>query len=207
MEEYVFENVVTSAETLAELLGRPSELAVRKEKQALDAHMRAFIEASPIALVGTASRDGRCDVSPRGDAPGFVKILDDRTLAIPDRPGNKRFDTMRNILDTGHLGALFLIPGRTDGLRVNGRGRIVRDDGVLAMLEAQGKRPVLAIALTVEECFLHCSKALMRSKLWEGTPAPPIASFAEMIHDQTRLEGMTLEAMERRLAEAHKTLY
>ncbi|MEO7651556.1 MAG: MSMEG_1061 family FMN-dependent PPOX-type flavoprotein [Bryobacteraceae bacterium] len=207
MGDYEFRNVVTSADTLAELLGRPSELAVRKEKQVLDAHMRAFIGASPFAAVGTASAEGRCDVSPRGDVPGFVKVLDESTLVIPDRPGNKRFDTMRNILATERLGVLFLIPGRTDSLRVNGRARIVRDEDILAMLDVDGKRPVFAIGVKVEECFLHCAKALLRSKLWEGKPAPPIACFAEMILDQTKVEGMTLESMERRLAEAYKTLY
>ena len=207
MSDYEFRNVVTSADALAELLGRPSDLSLRKEKHVLDAHMRAFIGASPFAALGTASNAGLCDVSPRGDAPGFAKVLDESTLVIPDRPGNKRFDTMRNILETGRLGVLFLIPGRGDSLRVNGRARIVRDEDILAMLEVEGKRPALASAVSVEECFLQCAKALLRSKLWEGKPAPPIACFAEMLLDQTKMEGMTVESMERRLAEAYKTLY
>jgi PPOX class probable FMN-dependent enzyme len=173
----------------------------------LDGHMRAFIGASPFATVGTVSTDGRCDVSPRGDVAGFAKVLDDATLVIPERPGNKRFDTLRNILDTGHAGVLFFIPGRTDMPRVNGGAQIIRDRDLLETMEVEGKVPVFAIGIHVEECFLHCSKALMRSKLWEAAPVAEVACFAEMLHAHTQLEGMTLEAMEKRLAEAYKTLY
>ena len=162
-----FKDVVGTLDELRALMGEPSEIALRKDIGRLDEHCRAFIARAPFVLVATADRAGRCDVSPKGDAPGFVLVVDDRTLLVPDRPGNKRFDGMRNLLENPGIGLLFLVPGSEETLRVNGRARIVRDAVWLARLAAQGKTPQLAIAVDVEESFLHCAKCVKRSGLWE----------------------------------------
>ena len=159
-----FADVVATEEELRALLGQPSELVIKKQLPALDHTLPRLHRASPFVLLGTADADGHCDVSPRGDAPGFVLVLDERTLVIPDRPGNRRIDSLRNIVQNGAVGLLFMIPGVEETLRVNGRACIVRDADLLARLEARGKVPTLAIVVEVEEAFLHCAKALKRSQ-------------------------------------------
>jgi PPOX class probable FMN-dependent enzyme len=158
-----FKDVVRTVEELRALMGEPSELAVRKDIGHLDQHCRAFIARSPFVLIATSDRSGRCDVSPKGDAPGFVEVLDERHLVIPDRPGNKRFDGIRNLLENPGIGLLFLLPRSEETLRVNGRAQIVRDADVLARFTVQGKLPQLAIAVEVQESFLHCAKCVKRS--------------------------------------------
>jgi PPOX class probable FMN-dependent enzyme len=205
-----FKDVVASLDELRALMGEPSEVALRKDIGRLDAHCRAFIARAPFVLVATADARGRCDVSPKGDAPGFVLVVDDRHLLIPDRPGNKRFDGMRNLLENPGIGLLFLLPGSEETLRVNGRATIVRDPEWLARLAAQGKTPQLAIAVEVEEAFLHCAKCVKRSGLWEPTRWPDregLASPAQMFRDHARL-GLSVEELDRRLQEGYrKTLY
>jgi hypothetical protein len=203
-----FENVVKSIEELRALVGEPGELAVKKQIGALDEHCRAFIRHSPFLLLATSNAAGQCDVSPKGDAPGFVLILDDRHLVIPDRPGNRRLDGMRNLLENPHLGLIFLIPGREDTLRVNGRAWIVRDPVLLERTAVMDKRPDLAIGVEVEECFLHCAKAFKRSKLWrtETWPKPAaVASMARILLDQAKPAAITLEDMQRRLERGYST--
>ena len=207
MSTVPFKDVVTSVEELRTLVGEPSELARKKELPALDAHSRAFIARSPFLLLATASAAGRCDVSPKGDAPGFVLVLDDTRLVIPDRPGNRRLDGMRNLLENPHVGLIFLIPGKEETLRVNGRAWITRDDDLLARMTMMGKRPQLGIGVEVEECFLHCAKAFRRSRLWQTTEWPQpseLTSMAQMLVDQTR-PGMTVEQMAERLEEGYRT--
>ena len=126
-----FTNLITTEAELRDLLGQPSELVIRKQLPTLDAHCRAFIALSPFLLLGTTAHDGMGDVSPRGDAPGFVQVLDETMLLIPERPGNRRIDSLRNILQTGGVALLFLIPGVEETLRVNGRARLVRDPHLL----------------------------------------------------------------------------
>ena len=138
MDELPFRDAVTSAEALRALVGKPSELAVRKEISHLDAHCRAFIARSPFVLIATSGASGRADVSPKGDPPGFVQVLDEHRLVIPDRPGNRRLDGMRNLLENPHVGLLFLIPGLEETLRVNGRAWIIRDEEVLARCAVMG---------------------------------------------------------------------
>lgn len=203
----MFRDLVTSEEALRALVGTPSELAVKKQLSALDPHGREFIARAPFVLVATAGADGRCDVSPKGDAPGFVRVLDDRHLAIPDRPGNKRLDGMRNILGNPHVGLLFLIPGRGETLRVNGRACITRDETLLATMEAMGKRPLLAIGVEVEEVYLHCAKAFIRSALWRPDRWPKaddLASAAQMFWDQTR-PSCTVEELARHIDVGYAT--
>jgi len=206
-----FKNVVASIEELRGLMGEPSEIAQRKDIGRLDEHCRAFIARSPFVLVATADLKGHCDVSPKGDAPGFVLVLDDGHLLIPDRPGNKRFDGMRNLLENPGIGLIFLVPGSEETLRVNGRARIVRDPEWLARLAAQGKTPQLAIVVEVEESFLHCAKCVKRSGLWEPARWPDregLASPAQMFRDHAKLSHVTVEELDQRLQEGYrKNLY
>ncbi len=207
----MFKDVVTSERELRDILGSPSERAVKKDIAGLDEHGRAFIARSPFLLLATASATGRCDVSPKGDAPGFVRVLDDHHLVVPERPGNRRLDGMRNIVENPHVGMIFLIPGREETLRVNGRAWIVRDADLLVSLAARGKEPPVAIGIEIEECFFHCPKAFRRSELWEPARWPDrdaLPSMAYVIYDQVRPEGKTLEEYQRESEEGlRRTLY
>ncbi|WP_428299753.1 pyridoxamine 5'-phosphate oxidase family protein [Hyphomicrobium sp.] len=178
---------VESPDKLEAMLGPPDPIAIRKQIARIDRHARDFIALSPFLCIGTASADGAADVSPRGDPPGFVQVLDDRTLLIPDRPGNNRTDSMRNILENPNVGLLFFIPGFEDTLRVNGKATIVSDRDLLSASVVNGKAPKVAIRIAVEEVFLHCAKALKRSKLWD--PAAQVErkalpSLVRMIMEQ-----------------------
>lgn len=204
-----YSRVVRSAEELRALVGEPSERAVKKQMDRLDDHCRAIIDHSPFMLLGTASAAGWCDVSPKGDAPGFVQVLDERTIAIPDRPGNKRLDSLQNIVENPRVGLLFVVPGKEETLRVNGRAAVVRDEALLDRLAVEGKPPVLAIVVEIEECYAHCAKAFKRSKLWQPTSWPQpgaLPSMGRMMFDQTRAAG-TVEEMEAAIEEACRRLY
>src|SRR6266581_3747582 len=172
----MFKRVVTSETELRELMGTPSERAIKKESATVDEPSREFIARAPFLLLATSNADGRCDVSPKGDAPGFVRVLDERHLVIPDRPGNKRLDGLRNLLANPHVGLLFLVPGREETLRVNGRASITRDPELLQRTAVEGKTPLLAIGVEVEQCFLHCAKPSRRSHVWahDQWPAPDV---------------------------------
>jgi PPOX class probable FMN-dependent enzyme len=202
-----FTERVHTAADLAALVGTPSALAVKKERQSLDGHMRRFIAHAPFLVMCTHSADGRCDASPRGDAPGFVQVIDDQTLLIPERRGNRRVDTLRNILETGTVGLLFLVPGFGETLRVNGRAAVIRDEAWLAPLTVQGQRPLLAVAVEVQECFLQCAKAVLRSKLWEPHAAPDLQELpcaAQMFVDHAQLPEYDVAAMQALLTEAYR---
>ena len=194
---------------LRSLYGEVHPLAVRKVMDRLDPHCRRFIGLSPFLVIGTSDADGRQDVSPRGDAPGFVRVLDDRTLLLPDRPGNNRVDTLGNIATQPQIGLLFFVPGVDETLRVNGRGRITTDPDLLAPSAVQGKVPRTALLIAVEECFLHCGKALIRSHLWD--PERKIArnsfpTLARMISDQ--IEGVKVDDAEAAVDHSYRnTLY
>ena len=206
-----FERIVTSEQQLRDLLGVPSDRATLKERPALDMHSRAFIARSPFLLMATSSADGRCDVSPKGDAPGFVQVLDDRRLVIPDRPGNKRLDGMKNILTNPHVGLVFLVPGRQETLRVNGRAWITQDPQLLLPMAVNGRVPLLAIGVEVEQTFMHCPKAFVRSQLWthESWPAADaLPSMACVLYDQIKPEGVTVQDYEADIEEGNrKRLY
>lgn len=176
---------------LAEIYSEPGELALRKQIDRLDAHCVRFVALSPFVLLATAAADGRCDVSPRGGVPGFVRVLDEHRLAIPDVSGNRRIDSLRNVAENQHAGLLFLIPGLGETLRVNGPAELSRDRELLASLARDGKEPLLAIVVTAAEVFLHCARALRRSSLWEpeSWPAPEaLPSAAEIFRDHSRAE-------------------
>lgn len=157
---------ITNAEDLRDHYGEPSERAVLKQIDHLDKHCQAFIELSPFLVIGTQGADGLGDVSPKGDAPGFVLVKDEHTLVIPDRPGNNRTDTLLNLLDNPGVGLIFLVPGMNETLRVNGTARIVTDADVLAEMLVNERAPRSALVVDVKEAYLHCAKALIRSKLW-----------------------------------------
>lgn len=191
---------------LRELYGTPSRIAVAKCLPALDRHCRNFIALSPFLVMGTSRADGQQDVSPRGDPPGFVRVIDDRTLAIPDRPGNNRLDSLGNIQENPRIGLIFLIPGVEETLRVNGRARISLDPDLLAGMAVQGKAPRSALIVEIEECYLHCAKALKRARLWgeeNRIERSRLPTLGQMVCDQTGLEKP--EEADRRLEEAYRT--
>jgi len=157
---------IRDEEALRTLLGEPSGLVRAKVVDRLNDLTRQWVDRSPFVLLATSSPDGACDVSPRGDPPGFVRVLDDKTLLLPDRPGNKLADTLTNLLADDRIALLFLIPGVNDTFRVNGRARIVDDAELLGESEVEGKVPQLGILVKVEEAYTQCPKAFLRSELW-----------------------------------------
>ena len=158
--------ILRSIEELERVYGRPKGGAVFKEIAFLNAHYRAFVEASPFVILGSAGPNG-LDCSPKGDAPGFVRVLDEKTLALPDRLGNNRIDTLRNLVIDPRIALLFIVPRLSETLRVNGRAAISTDAELLASFAVEGKAPRSVILVTVEAAYVHCAKAFMRSKLWE----------------------------------------
>jgi hypothetical protein len=181
--------VIESEQALRAIYPEPVDLVRRKQLERLDRHCRRFIALSPLAMLATSSADGRCDVTPRGDGPGFAQVLDDFHIVIPDRVGNNRVDAMRNILSNPRAGLLFIIPGIHDCLRVNGAAHIVTDDWLLASMSVDGRPPAAAITIVVEEAYLHCGKAFKRSRVWDPArfaPQGAIPPLAVMLADQTR---------------------
>ncbi|QVI30759.1 pyridoxamine 5'-phosphate oxidase family protein [Mycolicibacterium neoaurum] len=165
--ERVSATEVTTAEQLRAIVGHPHQAVADKVAGALADVHRVWLQNSPLCFVATTDAQGRVDVSPKGDPPGFVHIIDDSTIAIPERPGNKRVDGYLNVLQNPHVGTLFVIPGRGDTVRVNGTARIVSDADYFDALAVQGKRPILALEIAVEEVFFHCAKAFLRSDAWK----------------------------------------
>jgi len=168
MQEYAVkpEFVLTDERALRSHFDATHALAIQKFQNRLGKHAQAFIRRSPFLCIGTQNLDGKADVSPRGDPVGFVKILDERTLAIPDRPGNNRLDSLVNILANPNVGLLFIIPGFDETLRVNGYATLVNDPELLESMRVNDRPPKLAIVVTVQEVFIHCAKAFRRSQLW-----------------------------------------
>jgi PPOX class probable FMN-dependent enzyme len=191
-------SIVGDEAGLEAIVGAPIARAVTKVRPALHQLDREWLAASPLCLVATASADGRCDVSPRGDPPGFAHVLDERTIAIPDRPGNRRADGFRNVLSNPHVGLIFLLPGRGDALRINGRAEIVSDAPFFDELVVAGHRPRLALVVHVDEVFHHCSKAFLRSSLWDPESWTPAAlpSRAHIVKALEQTE-QTLDELER----------
>jgi uncharacterized protein len=206
-----FQDVLTSeAELRAVVEGAPSERALIKDRKALDEQSRMFISMSPFLLMSTSGADGTCDVSPKGDAPGFVRVLDDARLVIPERNGNKRFDNLKNVLTNPHMGLLFLVPGCDYTLRVNGRAWITRDPSLLDSMVAQGVTPKLAVGVEVQEAFFHCVKSFRRSRLWayETWPgADALPSYACTVFNQIKPANAKVEDWEQQIRESDGKLY
>jgi uncharacterized protein len=190
---------VTSQADLRELVGYPKERAVTKERRRLHPHDEAWLAASPFCLIATAGPDGTCDVSPKGDPPGFTLVLDEQTLAIPDRPGNRRVDGFSNILTNPHVGLIYLVPGREETLRINGRGRLLRDAPFFDDMVVRGHRPTLALLVEIEQVFFHCAKAFKRAALWrqESWPEPGVLPSIARIVKDVQPAKESLEELER----------
>jgi uncharacterized protein len=201
--------VIATHQRLRELSKQPSSRANNKIIDHIDEICRRFIAACPFVLVASRGSDGRIDVSPKGDPPGFVAILDEKTLAIPDRPGNHRLDTFENLLAHPEIGLLFLIPGNGDTLRVSGKGQIVRDWSLQAKLAVDGKAPNLVLVVTVEEAFMHCAKCVARSGLWIAERWPDrsnVPTLAEAIVTHAR-PAETISDVQAIIDESNACLY
>ncbi|WP_067468871.1 pyridoxamine 5'-phosphate oxidase family protein [Actinomadura macra] len=181
---------ITSAEELRTLLGAPMRRALDKERVTLHAWDREWLRRSPFCLIATSDSAGNCDVSPKGDPPGFTHVLDDTTIVVPDRPGNRRVDGFLNILSNPHVGLIYLIPGRGETLRINGRARLVREAPFFDEMVVKGHRPALALVVEIEQIFFHCAKALMRSDLWKPESWDPdtLPSRARILKDVQHTE-------------------
>ncbi|MEV4283881.1 pyridoxamine 5'-phosphate oxidase family protein [Nonomuraea bangladeshensis] len=187
---------IGSEAELRELLGEVMPRSANKERVRLHERDRQWLAASPFCLIATSDEHGACDVSPKGDPAGFVHVLDDATIAIPDRPGNRRADGFINILRNPHVGLIFLIPGRNETLRINGRARLVREAPFFDELVVKGHRPHLAIVVEIEQIFFHCAKAFLRSSLWKPeTWGDDLPSHARITKDVQNVEE-SLEELE-----------
>ncbi|GAA3866924.1 pyridoxamine 5'-phosphate oxidase family protein [Streptomyces sp. NPDC003631] len=189
---------VTSLEQLGALLGEPTPAAADKVRSSLHELDKQWLAASPFCLVSTSAADGSCDTSPKGDPAGFTLVVDDTTIAIPDRPGNRRGDGFRNILTNPQVGLLYLVPGRSDTLRINGRARILQDAPFFEQMVVKGNRPKLALLIEVDEVFYHCPKAVLRAGLWKADSwnpdaAPPRSLIAKTLERRPE----SLEELER----------
>ncbi|QBR92296.1 pyridoxamine 5'-phosphate oxidase family protein [Nocardioides euryhalodurans] len=190
---------IGSVDELVGLLGEPGERAATKARPALLDVDRAWLAASPFCVMATADADGRCDASPKGDPAGqLVHVIDDRTIALAERPGNRRADGYRNILANPYVGLNFLIPGRGDTLRVNGRARLVSDAPFFDEMVVKGHRPLLAVVVEIEELFFHCAKAFLRSGLWKPETWDPEAAVPRraVIAAEVEPAGMTVEQLD-----------
>lgn len=209
--ETIFSDIVANEEELTAMLGTPSELVKRKVIHHLDEHCRHVISQSPFLTIATSDHKGNCDVSPRGDSKGFVHVVNEDWLVIPERPGNKRTDSMRNILSNPKAGLLFIIPGLEETLRINGKAIVVKDKELLEKMAVNGRSPLLGIAVKAEECFIHCAKAFKRSRLFEPSSWPEkdaLPSAAKILFHHANLPGASQKTIEEDLAESYtKRLY
>jgi PPOX class probable FMN-dependent enzyme len=203
----VFKQVIQNEAELREILGYPGQVPTNKVLPEIDEICRAFIEKSPFVLFGSSGENGAMDVSPKGDPAGFVQVMDSKTLLIPDRVGNRRGDTLSNILRNPNIGLLFLVPGRSDTLRVNGTAQIVRDDEIRERFIMQGKMPIFVIAVTVNEAFFHCTKCMVRSGLWSSEAPDDLVSFGAAIVQHAKLQITAEEADASMKADEENELY
>ena len=197
---------ISTHEELRSLYKQPGDNAVRKELMRLDGHCRSFIGKSPFVLIGSTDGAGNADVTPKGDRPGFVEVLDDATIAIPDRPGNNRLDTLENLLRDPAIGLLFLIPGMNETLRINGEARITADPTLRERLAHDGKPPISVVVVRVKAAYMHCAKAFMRSELWRPESWPDrtkLPTLGQILKDQLALDQSAGET-DRWLDEAYQ---
>ena len=196
---------ITSIDQLRTVYAQPTERAVKKQLAHIDRHCRRFVELSPYVVLCTSDPEGNLDASPRGGAPGFCKVADDRTLLLPDRPGNNRLDSFSNIIGTGRVGLLFFVPGVDEMLRVNGTAELRTDEALRAQCIEQGKPAQVVVSVKVREAYLHCAKAIMRAGLWKAesiVPRSVLPSLGQMIRDQTN--GETTAETQEQMVERYK---
>ncbi|WP_438306841.1 pyridoxamine 5'-phosphate oxidase family protein (plasmid) [Streptomyces sp. HUAS TT11] len=200
---------ITSEAELRDVMGSANPVVFDKAATVLGEFERRWLENAPFCLLATAGADGTCDVSPRGDPPGFALVLDDRTLALPDRPGNRRLDSWRNVLANPRVALIFVVPGRGDTLRINGTGRLLRDAPYFDRMAVRGKRPPLALEVSVEETYFHCARSFLRARLWEpATWQPERVPSRAHIARATEWRGRSLEELQRRYGpDYERTLY
>jgi PPOX class probable FMN-dependent enzyme len=185
------ENVVTTAEEIAAVLGEQYESQVNKVIDHIDEHCQGWIERSPFVVISSSSATGAMDVSPKGDPPGFVRVLDPKTLAIPDRPGNHRADTFLNVLENPHVGLMFVVPKRREVVRVSGTAQVVKDRALLESMAVDGKVPSLALLVRVAEAMFHCGKAMIRSAMWQPDrwgPVDGLPTYGRALVDHAELD-------------------
>ena len=202
-----FNEVVTSEEQFRAVMGNPMAPVVKKEISYLDKNCRTFIAKCPFILISSCDGEGRMDISPKGDPAGFVQVLDEHTLVIPDRPGNRRADTFKNILQNDRVGLFFLIPGKQETLRVSGRALIVRDLVMRERMAVGGKIPDFAIVVTIDQAFFHCPKCMIRSRLWDPETWPDktgLPSLAEAVVAAGKLD-ITVEHIQEMIDQDSKT--
>jgi PPOX class probable FMN-dependent enzyme len=196
---YAAEQVVTTADEVGAILGEQFESQVNKVIDHLDDHCRAWIERSPFVVISSASATGAMDVSPKGDPPGFVRVLDAKTLAVPDRPGNHRADTFRNVLENPNVGLMFIVPKRREVVRVSGTAIVVNDPSLLESMAVGDKVPSLALLVHVQEAMFHCGKSMIRSHMWEPDlwgPIDGLPTYGQALADHGALER-PVEELER----------
>ncbi len=197
---------ITSEAEVRELVGEPLPRVATKDRRVLHEYDKQWLANSRFCLVATSGADGSCDVSPKGDPPGFTLVLDDTTIAIPERPGNRRVDGFRNILANPHVGLIYLIPGRGDTLRINGRARLVREAPFFDQMIVKGHRPLLAVVVEIQQVFYHCSKAFLRSDLWRpATWNPEAAPSRARIAQRLEQPDEALEDLQRYYGPAYAT--
>jgi PPOX class probable FMN-dependent enzyme len=187
--------ILSTEEEIETAVGRPAPRIMAKVVDSLDDICRAFISRSPFIVVGSSDSHGHFDLSPKGDLPGFVQVLDDRTIAIPERPGNRRADTFRNVLQNPRVGLIFIVPGKGETLRVSGAARVVRDVWLRERMAVDGRVPELALVVTVEEAFIHCTKCMVRSRMWQPDSwnAAKLATNVEALIVHSRLDMSVAE--------------
>jgi hypothetical protein len=191
------DHAITSIEQLREIYPAPKQRSLDKEIDHLDEHCRRFIALSPFAVISSSGEDGSCDSSPKGGPPGFVRVLDDHRLLIPDATGNRRLDGFQNMLANPQVGVLFLIPGMGETLRVNGRVSLTRDPALLDGLQTAGKPAALALVVEVEQAYLHCAKCIIRSGIWKTATWPEpddLPSAAEILNDHIGIGDVAASA-------------
>ncbi len=198
--------VISTEAELRALIGEPAPLTCAKVSNRLNEMTRLFVERSPFVCVATSDHAGNCDLSPRGDPAGFVRILDDRRLLMPERPGNRLADSLRNLLANPHIGLLFVVPGATDTFRVNGRATITTDPELLAPCTVEGKTPLLGILVDIDEAYTQCSKALLRSHLWdpERFVDPGSMPTGGQVHRAIQGEAFDAEAHDQERADRYR---
>lgn len=206
-----FNSYVTSSDQLEELIGgKPVQMIQDVKLPKLDTHARAFLQLSPFALIGTHDAQGKGDVSPRGDHPGFALVLDDYTIVIAERLGNRLADSMKNILQTGEIGALFIVPGFGESMRINGKAAVISDHEIINQLAVNDKVPSVAILIKVEEVFVHCARCMLRSEIWKRETWPERdawVTLAQIMMDQQDPADITVDEMQAEIEQDYKTLY